>query len=152
MDFQLYIPQDKSDDSHIEQLKKLTADEIAPIMAGLLEWTQDYNWPISREIIDIVIQFQEVAIPHMLEILQPDPHIFQTICTKKIDGKYPLFESCYVGIWKYWLIGCVIPFFTKENQEILLPSIQRIALCPTEVEITEEASEVAQDYLNNYHK
>lgn len=99
-------------------------------------WVQDCNWPISFDVIPIIIQFQEVALPHISKILQPNLQIFDTINPEQIDGKVvPV--RCYTDdIRKYWLIACVIPYFSYSNQKKLLPLIQRIALHPTESEIT----------------
>lgn len=150
MNIQLWIPQDKSDNSHIAQISKLTNEEIAPIMGGLLEWVQDYNWPVSRDVIPIIIQFQDVALPHISKILQPEPQIFETLYPEQIDGKIVLMSSGSIAIWKYWLISCVIPHFSHDNQEKLFPLIQRIAHYPTISEIAEETMETARDFLSNY--
>lgn len=37
------IPKDKFDNSTINQLCRLTDDEMQPIIFDLLEWLQDYN-------------------------------------------------------------------------------------------------------------
>lgn len=150
MNIQSWIPQDKSDNSHIAQISKLTAEEIAPIMVSLLEWVQDYNWPISRDVIPIIIQFQDVALPHISKILQHEPQIFATLYPEQIDGKVVPMHYGHVDIWKYWLISCVIPYFSHSNQKKLLPLIQRIALHPTASEIAEETAEMAQNFLLKY--
>ncbi|WP_228202031.1 DUF5071 domain-containing protein [Clostridium prolinivorans] len=44
--------------------------EIQPIIFELLEWLQNYNWPIAKEILPIVVLHQNIVMPHILTILQ----------------------------------------------------------------------------------
>jgi len=45
------IPKDKFDTSGIYALYKIAPDEVEPILASLLEWIQDLNWPVAQELI-----------------------------------------------------------------------------------------------------
>ena len=84
---QKLIPSNKFDDSHINELKQLSHDEIRPILPNLLEWIQDYNWPIAKQILSILLQHEDDVTPLVLEILQ-----------KSTDS-----------MWKYWLMNLYIP-------------------------------------------
>ncbi len=40
------IPKNKFDHETVERLKNLSYEELKPIMPDLLEWLQDFNWPL----------------------------------------------------------------------------------------------------------
>ena len=48
MEIKHLIPKDKGDYKNIEELKRLSFDEIEPIVPDLLVWLQDINWPDSQ--------------------------------------------------------------------------------------------------------
>jgi len=98
------IPKDKFDNSTIKQLCKLTDNEIRPIIFDLLEWLQDYNWPIAKDILPIVILHQNIAIPHIITILQGN----------NMMGKY-------------WIIELVIPYLIYPNKQLLKSELERLS-------------------------
>ncbi|SHH45291.1 DUF5071 domain-containing protein [Clostridium intestinale] len=98
------IPKDKFDNSTIKQLCKLTDNEIRPIIFDLLEWLQDYNWPIAKDILPIVILHQNIAIPHIITILQGNNMM-----------------------WKYWIIELVIPYLIYPNKQLLKSELERLS-------------------------
>ena len=98
------IPKDKFDNSTINQLCKLTDNEMQPIILDLLEWLQDYNWPISRDILPIVVIHQNIAMPHILTILQGNDIM-----------------------WKYWVIELVIPYLIYPNKQLVKSELERLS-------------------------
>lgn len=122
------IPKDKSDNSSIEQLRKLSDEEIAPILLPLLTFLQDINWPIATEILPILASHQNALILYINEILKPEEND---------------------DIWKYWIIKKLLPMFSKENANLITPLVNRIVQNPTSGELEEEVTLVAEDYLKN---
>lgn len=64
MDIKELIPKHKDDQKVIAGLKKLSFDELKPIIPELLEWMQDMNWPIA----DILKAFADRMIPELYYI------------------------------------------------------------------------------------
>jgi hypothetical protein len=64
MDINEYIPKDKHDHERVEQLKKLSREDIKRIIPELMEWLQDQNWPVSQGVEDILINSQDDLILH----------------------------------------------------------------------------------------
>jgi len=63
MDIRKLIPKHKDDQEVIENLRKLSFEEIKPIIPDLLEWLQDMNWPIARPVTEILKPFSEQIVP-----------------------------------------------------------------------------------------
>lgn len=120
------LPKDKFDNSNIEKLKQLSDEEIAPILPKLLEWIQDSNWPVAKDVVSVLALHQRELIPLIIDVLRPD---------EKDD------------IWKYWIIIDLMPLFSDENAEAVLPAIKRIAEAPTENERLEEVDAAAITFL-----
>ena len=45
------IPSNKHDHEKVKRIKELGYPKIKPILPELLEWIQDVNWPIARDLI-----------------------------------------------------------------------------------------------------
>jgi hypothetical protein len=118
------LPKVKDDDSTIEELKKLTDEQIEPIIGSLLEWLQDFNWPVAKEILPIVCQHQNVAMPHITAVLRGD------------DSQ-----------WIYWIIVLLVPRLTEGNKESLKSDIISLSELTGEDEDTREIVEVSKECL-----
>jgi len=86
------------------QLCKLTDNEIQPIIFELLEWLQDMNWPIAKDILPIIVLHQNIAMPHILTILQGNDIM-----------------------WIYWLIASVVPYLTYPNRQLVKSELERLS-------------------------
>lgn len=120
------VPKNKYDFSGMGELWTLSDEEIMPILAALLEWMKDMNWPVAKEIPRLLARHQKVIIPYIIEILQPD----QMECD-----------------WKNFIIWDLLILFDKEYLIILKPCLERIVRKPTLGEISEETNVEAQDFL-----
>lgn len=120
------VPKNKFDSSHIEDLKRLTDKEIAPILPALLEWIQDMNWPVAHKVLPVLALHQSSLIPHILKALAPE---------EKDD------------MWKYWIITCLLPLFSERNIALLTPALKRIAEQPTQNERLGEVNDEAVLFL-----
>ncbi|RFS22694.1 DUF5071 domain-containing protein [Chitinophaga silvatica] len=122
MDIQEMIPKHKDDQKVIAELKKLSFEEIKPIVPDLLTWLQDINWPIARHIAEVLEPFSDKLVPDIVEILKTND-----------------------GIWKLWIL---VTLARKTKDETLLKEIERIAKHPTKDEIEEEVNVEAAAILN----
>jgi hypothetical protein len=122
MDIQELIPKHKDDQEVIEALKKLSFEEIKPIVPELLEWLQDINWPIARPVAEVLKPFSDQLVPEILKILKTND-----------------------GIWKLWILT-TLARTTKD--QTLLKEIERIANYPTRDEIEDEVNAEAIAILN----
>ncbi|WP_170220177.1 DUF5071 domain-containing protein [Paenibacillus anaericanus] len=66
------IPRDKHDFGRVEQLKNQPLENLRLILSELLKWLQDGNWPISKPIEDILIDFKHELLPYIIEILESE--------------------------------------------------------------------------------
>lgn len=122
MNLQDLVPKEKGDDQNIRKLKKLSFEEIQPIIPNLLMWLQDINWPIATDVADVLEPFSDKLTPYLMEIFK----------TKD-------------GMWKYWILTI---YGRETRDEIFLKEITRIATIPTRDEVECEVNLEAQAILN----
>ncbi len=103
MEIRELLPKNKFDNSNINRLFLLTDEEIKPIIYELLEWTQDYNWPITKEIIPVLLEREDLIFPYIREILQSN------------DEE-----------WIYWIIKLLLPSFSASHKNMLKDEIVRL--------------------------
>ena len=122
------IPKDKFDNSSIYELEKLSEAEIQPIMYELLEWLQDYNWPIAREILPIILLHQNIAMPYIIDILEGND-----------------------VMWRYWIMDLVIPNLLVSNKQLLRKPLEKLAALTDNDEDTKELVEKSKLCLALYY-
>ena len=120
------IPKNKHDHEVIAGPKKLSFEQLEPIIPDLLEWLQDMNWPIARPITDILEPFAGRITPEIIKILKTDD-----------------------GMWKFWIL---INFGRNTTDLLLLSEIERIAKFPSRDEIEDEVNLEALAILNGDYK
>jgi len=124
MNIRKLIPKHKDDQEVIEGLKKLSFEEIKPIVPDLLEWLQDMNWPIARPVADVLEKYSDQLVPDILKILKTND-----------------------GIWRLWVL---MHLARNTKDKALLKEIERIAISPTRDEVEEEVNIEANAILNNH--
>ena len=120
------VPKNIFDFSGMEELRKLSDEEIAPVIPDLLAWMRDMNWPVAKEMPDLLAPHQKVLIPHIIEILQPE----QSECD-----------------WKTYIIWDLLPLLDEKYFSMLKPSLERIVKNPTSGELSERTNVAAADIL-----
>lgn len=121
MNIKSLIPKDKFDIETAKKLSNYSFEEIQPIVPYLLEWLQDWNWPVSKTIAGFLIPFSENISFQLVQILQ---------------GKDEM--------WKYWVLAV---FGNIVKDELFLNEIKRIAQNPTYEEVNAEVSELAKEII-----
>ncbi|AJY77931.1 hypothetical protein VN24_21915 [Paenibacillus beijingensis] len=124
MDIRELIPKHKKDFESIEKLKTLDLEELKLILPELLEWLQDMNWPIAREIQTILLHFPEDLTPHIRRIFRTS------------DGE-----------WKYWILYSLLTDLPKHILIDLKPDLERINNYPTEDEKSSDLKYIVEDLL-----
>lgn len=125
MEIRELLPKNKFDNSNINRLFLLTDEEIKPIIYELLEWTQDYNWPITKEIIPVLLEREDLIFPYIREILQSN------------DEE-----------WIYWIIKLLLPSFSASHKNMLKDEIVRLTNL-SEEDYKETALEFCHTYFND---
>ncbi|MCM1182825.1 MAG: DUF5071 domain-containing protein [Roseburia sp.] len=120
------VPKNKFDLSGREALKLLSDEEIAPILPELLAWMKDMNWPVAREMPELLAPHGEAAVSCIVEALRPE----QPECD-----------------WKYYIIKDLLPLLREETLCRIRPCLERIAANPTREEREEEADVGATELL-----
>ncbi|NLC23467.1 MAG: DUF5071 domain-containing protein [Oxalobacter sp.] len=121
MDINELVPKNKGDVSGLPALSTLEVEAAAGIMAGLLEWLMDMNWPVARALFPVLPQFHGILVPYLRVALL----------------------SCD-SIWKYNLL-CLIQNCPPETAQCLEDLLARMAEIPQGEEgVTEKAREIRQ--------
>ncbi|MGC1376907.1 MAG: DUF5071 domain-containing protein [Anaerolineales bacterium] len=123
-DIQALIPQHKFDTDRARAAIQAGYPAVAPILPQLLAWLQDYNWPVAPVLAPFLISIGKPLIPHIQNILLSQDET-----------------------WKYWIISIII----RNSPELALSfrdDLERLALSPTDREVSEELDGVARQVLN----
>jgi hypothetical protein len=118
--------QHKDDLKVVEELNKLSFDQLKPIVPDLLEWLQDINWPFAGPISNILEPFSDKIAPEIVQILKTND-----------------------GLWKLWILTNLARTTTNP---MLLKEIERIAKFPSQDEIEAEVNVEAIAILNGKYK
>ena len=119
-----FIPKNKFDITNVERLKNIEPKEAEPILEGLMEWIQDFNWPVAQELIKALPRFHIQLVP-----------VIQNIFKTNDD------------IWKLWTLE-LLRSFPKKTLLMLQFDIERMAYFPTEGEKIEEVDKSAYEILS----
>ena len=79
-DLKSLILKHKSDFESVEKIVMKGYPAIKPILAELLEWIQDLNWPIADNIATFLVSIGMDIIPEIKKILDGRDHIWQYSC------------------------------------------------------------------------
>lgn len=126
MEIKELIPKHKDDQKVIDGLKKLSFEQLEPIISDLLIWLQDMNWPIAGPIAEVLKPFGNRITAEIIKILKTDD-----------DG---------------WEWNVLANFARNTTDPLLLSEIERIAKFPTKNEIDAEVNLEAMAILNGDYK
>ena len=120
----LRIPRDKHDLEAVEALAQQPVHELESLLPELLEWLQDYNWPVARALVPVLSRCGLEIVPPLKAVLQSDD-----------------------DVWKYWLLEALVIHLKTEVREALRDDVLRIINQPTQGERDEEVVDAARDLL-----
>ena len=117
------LPKGKLDTAAVERLRQAGYPAIEALLAELLTWMQDLNWPVAQDLRPLLADIGAPLAPHVRSVLQTDD-----------------------DIWKYWTVIGVV----AESNPLTLalrPELERLASLPTEGEREERVDVVARNIL-----
>lgn len=123
MEDSIKLPTDKIDTDCAEALIRLGYPKVEPVLAELLEWMQDFNWPVAQTLRPFLAEIGAPLAPYVRTIYETDD-----------------------GLWKYWVTICIVaesPGLTLA----LIPELERMATSPTEDECKEKVDILSQNIL-----
>jgi len=118
------VPQHKSDFERVSLLRQQPSENLKVILPELLEWLQDGNWPIAKDIEDIVLGFGIELIPHI-------KHIFNS----------------NDGCWKYFVLDGLVNRLPTDILLKLQKDLERMLNDPSRDEKEEELDDILQELL-----
>lgn len=124
----LFVPKHKDDFQAVEFLRKTDFKRFKAHINELLSWIQDMNWPVAREIAEILSFHTNSIKKQIINIIKSDD-----------------------DIWKYWCVRELL-YFTKEKDldcEII-SELKRIVSYPTKGEVEEEVNIIAKETLEKH--
>lgn len=124
-DLKRLIPRDKFDMENFRLLRNLGLPTIEPILPQLLEWMQDYNWPVAQELAGFLSSLGASLAPHLERVLATDD-----------------------GMWKYWLLEVVVAPMPRAEQQKLLPILRGFANSLTHDDRLHEADIAVHELLD----
>ena len=118
------IPKSKADLETANRAKAAGYPTVEPVLGELIEWLQDYNWPVAHILAPFLAEIGTPLIPHI-------DHVFSTTDET----------------WKYWMIVCLL----SHNDDLYEHYKQRLiqfAERPTKNDRHHELDEVARELLD----
>jgi hypothetical protein len=110
----------KTDEAAAQRAVALGWPGVQPVISELLEWIQDYNWPVAHTLAPFLATVGMPLAPYLRPIFEGDDEI-----------------------WKYWVIDAVLAHAPDELVEEFTPLLVRIADHPTAAERANELDQVA---------
>ena len=123
------IPKNKFDSSTLNELMQISEDDVKIILPELLGWIADFNWPIAKNISQVLARF-----PNSLT-----PLIKNALSFTETDN-----------MLKYWIIAELLPMLPESTQKALLTDIERICCYPTNEEEIEGVCEQAEALITKF--
>ena len=125
MELRQLIPRDKFDVAAVHRADTAGSPTIDPILPDLLEWLQDGNWPVAKELIPVLAKVGPPLAPHVVSILRGDDNV-----------------------WKYWILTELAIHLDCTTRDALIDECVRIVNTPTDGEIAEDVHLAARAILN----
>ena len=119
------MPSSKFDVDSAERAVTCGWPGVEPVLPQLLEWLQDYNWPVAHIIAPFVARIGDPIVPYLRPILDGDELL-----------------------WKYWIINAVLADAPLTVVEQFQPDLERLVGDPTPGEVGEELPDVAKPVLD----
>lgn len=121
------LPRNKFDDEAVEKLALLPEAALLPLLPGLAEWIQDWNWPIAPDVEKLLELRVAALIPTILEVLAGTD-----------------------SVWKENLLSLVRPATLPALPTLFRANVERIATTPTFGEQADEIDKAARELLDRY--
>jgi hypothetical protein len=85
------MPADESFNGDMEFADLMSDSDTQLLIAQIMDWTQDPNWPDTKRILDILHKHEQILIPYIRDVLKnQDPE------------------------WKEWILTYLVAYFPDE--------------------------------------
>ena len=116
--------QEKLDEERAQALIELGHPRNEEYLDHMLEWMQDYNWPVAQVLQPYLARLGKPMVPRIRAVLEGDE-----------------------AIWKYWCILGLINEMPIEAARLLRPQLEELATNPTPSDREEEVDREAAKSL-----
>lgn len=125
MDQHTLVPSSTFDTDSAERAVECGWPGVEPVIPQLLEWLQDYNWPVAHVLAPFVARIGDPIVLYLRPVLDGDDLL-----------------------WKYWIIVAVLGEAPLTVVEQFRPDLERLVMDATPREAEEELPEVARIVLD----
>ncbi|WP_139293597.1 DUF5071 domain-containing protein, partial [Mycobacterium tuberculosis] len=115
-----------SDFETLNRLKACEKNVVRPLIPELFDWLQDINWPISSDLSDILLNFDDELIPHIRKVLQSDD-----------------------GTWKYSILIKLVCKMSISNRVKLIPDLKKLSASKESYDLDEGLDELSMEILES---
>lgn len=121
------VPTHKADLERAQAAVKAGYPAVEPILGELVEWLQDYNWPVAHVLAPFLESLGTPLVPHISRVLQTDDYI-----------------------WKYWVITLLLPSLPEAAAAGFRPELERLYYTPQPNEKNEGLDQQARKILEHF--
>jgi hypothetical protein len=121
------IPAHKADLERAQAAVRAGYPEVEPILGELVEWLQDYNWPVAHVLAPFLASLGAPLAPHISRVFQTD--------------------DC---LWKYWVIIFLVRSLPEDAAAGFRPELERLCHTPQPNEKEEELDQQARKVLEHF--
>lgn len=121
------IPTSKTDEERAHAAVAAGYPAVEPILGELVEWLQDYNWPVAHILSPFLRSIGAPLVPHIWHVLRTDD-----------------------STWKYWVLEILVPALEESIAAELRPELERLCYDPGPEEQTEELDQQARAVLEHF--
>lgn len=117
------VPKTKSDLKTANKAVKAGYPAVEPVLSDLIEWLQDYNWPVAHVLAPFLASIGLPLVPY-------------------IDAVFLSTDES----WKYWMIVCLI----SQNDDLFChykPTLIRYSEMPSASDRENELDEISREIL-----
>lgn len=126
MDPRTLIPENKHDLERANAAVVAGFPTVEPILAELLAWVQDFNWPVAQVLGPFLAAIGLPLTSHVRAVLHGDD-----------------------DVWKYWVVSTILGS-SRPLAEAFRAELERLACAPTTSEASEEVDDAAHETLQGY--
>jgi len=84
------LPRGKHDIERATALAALGYPSVEPVLAKMLEWTQDPNWPVARVLSPFLATIGEPLAPYIRTVFASDDDIWKSSVLATVISKSPM--------------------------------------------------------------
>jgi hypothetical protein len=121
------VPTGKADIARAQAAVRIGCPAVAPVLYELVEWLQDYNWPVAHILVPFLRSLGAPLVPHIWRVLQSND-----------------------DVWKYWVMDLLISSLSKDVASEFRRELERLCFSPEPNEKQEELDEQARQLLEHF--